>query len=156
MKKLVATVVLLAAVTAVRAEWKSLVGKPAPPLGVSEWVQPADATTTEEFRGRMVLAVFIDPGKPETLSSLLRLQELTAIYGDDGFVVLGLSFADKDAVENLALPFPVGVAGEETTGWGQGDGPRGYLVGPDGNIAWEGDPNEAPDETIQKLEQKDV
>ena len=113
---IVVPVVLVAGAAATRADWKGLVGKPAPPLGVGEWVHPAEGRTLADLEGRMVLVAFLAPARPQTLSALPRLSELRAVYGSKGLRVLGVIL---DAETNLAafaaeqrIEFSIGAAGK--------------------------------------------
>jgi cyclophilin family peptidyl-prolyl cis-trans isomerase len=151
-------VVLLAAAGTVRAGWSALLGKSAPPVDVATWVNPADGNTLQDFRGRPVLLVFFSPKSNAILAALPRLNELAAFYGEQDLVVLGVS---TDAEADLgawataqSFPFPFGAAGEGAKAWGSGDGVRGWLVGTDGKIAWEGDPVDVPDAVIGKQAKK--
>lgn len=153
MKRLLIIVVLLGLILAwactAHGDWKSLLGKTAPNLDVSEWTNPADATTLEEFRGRPVLVVLF-PAESSALESFLpRASELRAIYGLSGLQILGVAVGE-DAKVPEAWTLPVGTVGEEADGWGSGDGSRAYLVGTDGKILWEGVPAKVPDSIVAK------
>jgi len=154
MKRLVILLVVLAAAGTARADWAVLLGKSAPRLDVSEWANPGDATTLDEFRGRAVLVVHFSPKSTEILGALPRLTELLSFYGKKDLVVLGVTFdADTDLAAwatEQRVPFPLGVAGEGESGWGSGEGVRGCLVGTDGKVVWEGNPSDVPDPSIQK------
>lgn len=58
MKTIGIGIALLAAASAARAEWNSLLGKEAPSVTVESWINPAEGETLEDLRGRVILLEF--------------------------------------------------------------------------------------------------
>ena len=106
MKRIAFVLVFLVAAGAAHGEWKSLLGKTAPPLEVKSWTNAADAESLDEFRGRTVLVVLY-PSESSALQGFVsRAEELRAFYGPGGFEVIGVAVGEK--VEAGAARFPVG------------------------------------------------
>ncbi len=112
MKRLIVLLVLVSVAGLARAEWKGLVGKEAPPLEVGKWLNPGDATTLADYRGRPVVVTFFVPSQPEFLSAVPRLNELRFVYGAKGLVVLCVTLDKESSLDTFAedkgVPFPLG------------------------------------------------
>ena len=141
MKKVLVFLVVLAAVSRARGEWKSLLGEKAPPLEISSWIAGPEGETLEDLRGRVVLLLLGDP------EGTARWNDLRAAYRKKGLRVVSLLPAAPDEPPE-GIEYCLAVGG--CAAYGDGTGPRAVLLGADGKVGWEGEPGRLTDDVIAK------
>ena len=86
-----------------------------------------------------------------------HLAKLTDEYGGRGLNVIGLTTDEVDVTRRFLVHTPAGRQVNYAVAVGGGGEygvtrfPYAYLIGPDGTVAWEGNPGSLSDKTIEKL-----
>ena len=134
MKKLVALSVLVIVAVPAGAEWKGLVGRPAPALEIESWITAPEGKTLEDLRGRAVLLLFGDAAE----SGIPRWNDLRAAYWEKGLRIVAVPSEPPLGLDDRGIEFCIVVA--DHSGYGDGEEAHAVLVGPDGKVGWEGKP----------------
>jgi thiol-disulfide isomerase/thioredoxin len=95
-----------------RQELNALEGQPSPPLAVTAWLNAAENSSLEDFRGKVVLVEFWGTWCGPCLAQMPEMRRLHDAYADQGLVVVGLhSTRDAeqaaDYVKSNRIPWPV-------------------------------------------------
>lgn len=149
---------LLLAATAVVAlqaflpRGRSFLGIAPPELTTTEWIGGEGRHRLSDHRGSAVLLVFWQTSCGPCRSDMPDLQELADRHADEGLRVIGVTNESRETVlrffahEQRAPRYPIalgGAAAFEVTRV-----PHSYLIGPDGNVVWEGRSTSLPDEVL--------
>ncbi|HLH01222.1 MAG TPA: TlpA disulfide reductase family protein [Bryobacteraceae bacterium] len=105
------------------AEGDELLGKPAPPLGLRDWIN-SPPLEISQLRGKVVLLRWWTEGCPYCAATAPALNNLQQIYGERGFEVIGIYHpkppgkwsmaAVRRAVAEKHFTFPVAIDGSWT------------------------------------------
>ncbi len=121
------------------------IGKPAPPLEVTEWVGNPGAFTDHP----LTMVVFFEPWCPHCQQEMPGLELLRRDYEPRGFGMIGVTAMTRGAtdeqltafIEQGFLGFPIGKEdGSMTEAWGVVGVPHAVFVR-NGRIVWSGNPS---------------
>lgn len=147
---LVATAVV--ALQAFLPRGRSFLGTAPPELTTTEWIGGEGRHRLLDHRGSAVLLVFWQTTCGPCRADMPDLQELADRHADDGLRVIGVTNESRETVlrffarEQRAPRYPIalgGAAAFEVTRV-----PHSYLIGPDGNVVWEGRSTSLPDDVL--------
>jgi len=124
----------------------SLVGQKAPEIQTKEWLNSDGRTRIADYAGEVVLVESFATWCGPCRGQMPHLTELTKKYGKKGLTVLSITQEPRETVLKFMSQLnsaPV----EYTMGIGGGNGgyktqfiPHAWLIGPDGNVVWQGNP----------------
>lgn len=123
-------------------------GDVAPALKITDWVQGGPA---EVKAGQITVVEFWATWCPPCRTSIPHINGLYNKYKDQGVVVIGVSFEEKNVVSafikkmGAKMQYPVALGTEEASkGYMEAFGVRGiphaFVVGADGKFMWQGHP----------------
>ena len=146
----VALAFLLALSASTRADWKTLLGKPAPEPEFGTWTAAPEGESLADLRGKVVLLLLGGAAEDGGAKTVLSWNDLRAAYWDDGLRVVAVLGAAPEDASGMEFSTAVG----EATAYGDGSSPRAVLVDAGGKVAWEGDPAKLPEAEIVALLRK--
>ena len=133
----------LVAVAAVPAIAQGLVGKAAPEITATYWLN-SPALTLQGLRGKIVVVEFWATWCGPCRRSIPHLIELYKKYNPQGVVFIGLTDEPREKVEpfakELEMIYAVGGGSTSSDAYGVRGIPRAFLVDTAGNVVWEGHP----------------
>lgn len=132
------------------------VGDPAPPLRAERWFH-GDAVNPDEPDGKTIYVVeFWATWCPPCRTTIPHLNELHDRYADKGVVIIGVTTESekivKPFIEKMGIKYRVALASrnEIEDSWMKADPgiPHAFVVGPNGDVIWEGHPMNRLDEVL--------
>lgn len=140
-----------------KPQFGSFLGKQPPEIKVAGWLNAKKPLTLADQKGKVVIldfwSVFCDPCIP----GFRRLNALHAKFGKKGLVVIGVGREEMEvlglAAKEHKIAYPVASDDNKATiqAYDIHTLPVCYLIGPDGKVVWEGDPERLKDDQIEKL-----
>ncbi len=146
-----ACVLCLVVATPARSEWNGLVGSEAPALEITSWAAAPEGATLDDLRGSVVVLLLGSAADLADAKTVTRWNDLRAGWWEKGLRVVAL--VGKDPGE-LPAAVEYSVAVGKAPAYGAGTDGRAVLVGPDGKIVWEGEPDALGDDLIAKALRK--
>lgn len=133
----------------------SLVGKQAPELAATGWIDGDGRTTLADHLGDVVVIEFWSTHCAASRSAVRHLVDLTEDYGAKGLTVVGVTDETEDVVLSWLTHEDASVNYKIALGGGADYGVRGlpyaYLVGADGKVAWQGPTGSLSKSRIEEL-----
>jgi len=132
------------------------VGKPPPEVGAKTWFNNlGPEPSLANLKGQVVLIEYWATWCPPCRAAWPHLNELYSTYAKDGLVVLGLSDETDDKVEPFIGEYNieciVGGGSNSAGKYGVKGIPHTFVIGPDGNLAWEGNPVDLREDLLKNL-----
>ncbi len=136
---------------------ESLVGQNAPPITTTDFLQAKGRTSVADFKGEVLMIECFATWCGPCVGMMPHLSKLTEEYGKKGFTVISISKEPRDTVlkfltqKNVTeVNYTMGCGGG-TQNYPAPGIPKGFLIGVDGKVIWEGHPASMP---IDLLEQE--
>ena len=157
MRWLVASAVSLVCVCllAKGGEW---VGKRAPEIQVSKWLNTKKGYSLAKCRGKVVLIDFWATWCPPCRVAMPHLQKVWEKYKDRGVIVIALTADDERRVASFikqaGYTFPVALddRGRTNRAYNIRWIPHTFLIGADGKVIWDGNPLAVKDKLDKMVE----
>lgn len=134
----------------------SLVGQDAPPLTTTEFLQSKGRTSVADFKGEVLLVECFATWCAPCVAQMPHLSKLTEEYGKKGFNVLSISNEPRETVlqfftqlNTTDVTYTMGCGGG-TQNYPAPGIPKGFLIGVDGKVLWEGHPASLPIDLIEQ------
>jgi len=122
---------------------QNLVGKSAPEIAASEWLN-SKPMSLKALKGKVVVVEFWATWCRPCRASIPHLNEMFARYGKKGVAFVSLTDEDPATVQPFAremgMKYPIGMASKSSEAYDVTGIPFAVIVGKNGKIAWTGHP----------------
>lgn len=121
------------------------VGAVPPEVAAKDWLNTEKALTLAGLKGKVVVVDFWATWCGPCVAGIPHLNKLHDEYGPKGLVILGFTDQSKAGIARFQKATPmkyvIGTGSELSAEYGVNGIPHAFIVGKDGKLAWEGDPN---------------
>jgi thiol-disulfide isomerase/thioredoxin len=122
------------------------VGTVPPEFAAADWLNSAKPPTLAGLKGRVVVLDFWATWCVPCVKGIPRLNKLHDDHAADGLAVLTFTDQSKKGIEafmkGTPIKYVVGTGSELSSDYGVAGLPHAFVIGRDGKLLWEGDPDD--------------
>jgi thiol-disulfide isomerase/thioredoxin len=122
------------------------VGVAPPEISAASWLNIDKAPTLAGLKGKVVVVEFWATWCGPCVKGIPHLNKLHEEYGGKGLTILSFTDQSRQGIDNFRKNTPIkyiiGAGSELASDYGVSGIPHAFLIGKDGKLLWEGDPND--------------
>lgn len=138
------------------ADDPSLIGKDAPALQTQDFLQSDGRTSVADYKGEVLFVERFATWCGPCVGQMPHLSKLTEEYGSKGFHAISITDEPRDTVLKFLtqlnvtpIAYTMGCGGGAEAYPASGI-PKGFLIGVDGKVIWEGHPGDLSNKLIEE------